>query len=213
METHNDITTKVADFLLEIKAVILKPENPFTWASGWKSPIYCDNRIILGFPHVRNFVENSFATLIKNNFHNAELIAGVATAGIAHAALIADRLDLPMCYVRPKPKDHGTGKLIEGKFESGQKTVVIEDLISTGKSSLQAIDGLKNEGANILGMMAIFTYGFPLSEESFNKENLKVITLTNYPKLIERAVILGYVSERDLKVLEEWRNNPGEWGK
>ena len=210
---NRDIAGQVADYLLEIKAVILRPEQPFRWASGWNSPIYCDNRLILSYPEVRNYVCAQFVDVISNHFPEAELIAGVATAGIAHAALIADKMNLPMAYVRAKPKEHGTGQLIEGKIDPGQHTIVIEDLISTGKSSLQAAEAIMEIPAVVGGMVSVFTYGFPEADLAFQNKGVKYLSLSNYEVLIQRAIIKGYVQEKDLSLLEEWRKSPSEWRK
>jgi orotate phosphoribosyltransferase len=210
---NRDIAGQIADFLLEIKAVILKPENPFRWASGWNSPIYCDNRILLSYPLVRDFVVDQFADVANNHFPDVDLIAGVATAGIPHGTLIADRLNKPLAYVRAKPKEHGTGKLIEGRIEPGQKVLVVEDLISTGKSSLQAVDAIREAGAEVVGMLAVFSYGFQVAADAFHEKNVKYISLSNYENLLHRAIEKGYVKEVDLHLLEEWRENPSEWKK
>jgi orotate phosphoribosyltransferase len=208
---NTDVARQIADFLLEIKAVLLRPSEPFTWASGWRSPIYCDNRMILGYPHIRTFLKTKWAEAAKDLFPGAQAVAGVATAGIAHAALIADTLNLPMAYVRPKPKDHGTGKLIEGKLDKGQKAVVIEDLISTGKSSMQAVQALLDEGIVVEGIMGIFSYGFAEAEDLFKSKKFHLYTLCNYDILLEQAQKRGYVKKEQLPTLQEWRKNPGEW--
>lgn len=210
---NRDIAGQIADFLLEIKAVILKPENPFRWASGWNSPIYCDNRILLSYPLVRDFVVDQFADVANNHFPDVDVIAGVATAGIPHGTLIADRLNKPLAYVRAKPKEHGTGKLIEGRIEAGQKVLVVEDLISTGKSSLQAVDAIREAGAEVVGMVAVFSYGFQVAADAFHEKNVKYISLSNYENLLHRAIEKGYVKEQDLHLLEEWRENPAGWKK
>ncbi|MED3844076.1 orotate phosphoribosyltransferase [Geobacillus stearothermophilus] len=202
----------IAAKLLEIGAVALQPNEPFTWSSGLKSPIYCDNRLTLAYPDVRRLIAAGLAELIRTQFPEADLIAGTATAGIPHAAWVSERLGLPMCYVRSQAKAHGKGKQIEGKAEPGQRVVVIEDLISTGGSSLAAVRALKEAGCEVLGVAAIFTYGLDKAKQAFAAENLPVYTLTDYDTLIETAVRLGAVSEHDLATLRKWRENPEEWG-
>ncbi|MED4924821.1 orotate phosphoribosyltransferase [Anoxybacillus geothermalis] len=202
----------IAAKLLEIGAVALQPSEPFTWSSGLKSPIYCDNRLTLAYPDVRRTIADGLAELIRTHFPKADLIAGTATAGIPHAAWVSERLDLPMCYVRSQAKAHGKGKQIEGKAEPGQRVVVIEDLISTGGSSLAAVRALKEAGCEVLGVAAIFTYGLEKAKQAFAEENLPAYTLTDYNTLIETAVRLGAVSEQDLATLRKWRENPEEWG-
>lgn len=201
----------VASMLLEVKAVRLSPDQPFKWASGWNSPIYCDNRITLSFPKVRTAIKNGLASAVQAYWGDVDIIAGVATAGIPQGALVADWLDLPFCYVRPEPKKHGMGNQIEGQLKPGQKVVLIEDLISTGGSSLKAVDALREAGANVLGMVSIFTYGFEIADKNFAEKNLKVYTLSNYETLIKEAVAKNYVSESQLITLQEWRHNPSEW--
>ncbi len=203
---------KIAVSLLRIKAVKLQPSNPFTWASGWKSPIYCDNRKTLSFPDVRTFIRDSFADTIARSYPNAELIAGVATGAIAHGALVADKMGLPFIYVRSGAKEHGLGNQIEGYYEKGQKAVVIEDLISTGKSSLSAVKALRDAGCDVLGMAAIFTYQFPKASNAFSEANCELETLSNYTVLIDAAVKEGYISDADIATLSEWRKAPEEWG-
>ncbi|STO11663.1 Orotate phosphoribosyltransferase [[Flavobacterium] thermophilum] len=203
----------IAAKLLEIGAVALQPNEPFTWSSGLKSPIYCDNRLTLAYPDVRRTIADGLAELIRTHFPEADLIAGTATAGIPHAAWVSERLELPMCYVRSQAKAHGKGKQIEGKAEPGQRVVVIEDLISTGGSSLAAVRALKEAGCEVLGVAAIFTYGLDKAKQAFAAENLPAYTLTDYDTLIETAVRLGAVSEHDLATLRKWRENPEEWGK
>ncbi|KDE48468.1 orotate phosphoribosyltransferase [Geobacillus sp. CAMR12739] len=202
----------IAAKLLEIGAVALQPNEPFTWSSGLKSPIYCDNRLTLAYPDVRRMIADGLAELIRTHFPKADLIAGTATAGIPHAAWVSERLDLPMCYVRSQAKAHGKGKQIEGKAEPGQRVVVIEDLISTGGSSLAAVRALKEAGCEVLGVAAIFTYGLEKAKQAFAAENLPAYTLTDYNTLIETAVRLGAVSEHDLATLRKWRENPEKWG-
>ncbi|MES0854841.1 orotate phosphoribosyltransferase [Geobacillus sp. G4] len=202
----------IAAKLLEIGAVALQPNEPFTWSSGLKSPIYCDNRLTLAYPDVRRTIADGLAELIRTQFPEADLIAGTATAGIPHAAWVSERLELPMCYVRSQAKAHGKGKQIEGQAEPGQRVVVIEDLISTGGSSLAAVRALKEAGCEVLGVAAIFTYGLEKAKQAFAAENLPAYTLTDYNTLIETAVRLGAVSEHDLATLRKWRENPEEWG-
>ncbi len=201
----------VAEKLLQVNAVQLSPEEPFTWASGWKSPIYCDNRRVLSFPYVRDFIKSEMCNVIFEKFAEAEMLAGVATAGIAWGAMAADQLKLPYVYVRPKPKEHGMGNQIEGFYEKGQKVLVIEDLISTGKSSLQVVDVLKEQGLDVIGMVSIFTYGFALATEAFYKASLTYYSLTDYPTLIESAVQKGIVSSNHLDILLKWRDDPAGW--
>jgi orotate phosphoribosyltransferase len=209
-----EMTDKLfAKELMDIKAVLLRPEKPFLWASGWHSPIYCDNRRILSYPKMRTRVAQSIADIIASEYPQAEIIAGVATGAIAHGVMVADKLEKPFIYVRPKPKDHGTGSQIEGILESGKKVVVVEDLISTGMSSLAAVDALRKAGAEILGMVAIFTYGFAISSEQFAAAGVELTTLSDYKALVEMAKETGYIDESDYKVLNEWRISPSTWGQ
>ena len=196
---------------MQSKAIKLEPAKPFTWASGWKSPIYCDNRITLSFPEIRKSIRDEFVKTITQTFPEVELIAGVATGAIAQGVLIAEQMNLPFAYVRSAPKKHGTENLIEGVVKSGQKVVVIEDLISTGGSSLQAVNALREAGVEVLGMVAIFTYGFPLAEENFKKNNVKLITLTNYLELLDLAVSSDYIKAEQLDILKQWRQSPDTW--
>jgi orotate phosphoribosyltransferase len=207
------IEKAVAKSLLDIKAVMLRPENPFTWASGWKSPIYCDNRKVLSYPEIRESICRWMADIIRKNYPEVEVIAGVATGAIAHGYLVAHILGKPFCYVRPKPKDHGTGSQIEGLLEEGAKVVIVEDLISTGMSSLAAKNALVNAGADVLGMVAIFSYNFNQSRKAFEDSNVELTTLSNYDTLIEVATETGYVKESEKEVLKEWRISPSTWGK
>ncbi|MBC1663703.1 orotate phosphoribosyltransferase [Listeria welshimeri] len=207
------VEKQVAEQLLEIKAVFLKPNDPFTWASGIKSPIYCDNRLTLGFPKVRQFIAESLAEKIKETFGEVDVVAGTATAGIPHAAWVSDLLDLPMVYVRSKAKEHGKGNQIEGLIAKGQKVVVIEDLISTGGSSLKAVEALEEAGAEVLGIAAIFTYGLDKGKKLLAESNTKLITLTNYDELIEVALNKDYVTAEDMATLKEWKKSPENWGK
>ncbi|MFY0591236.1 orotate phosphoribosyltransferase [Roseivirga sp.] len=211
---HNDKETalKVASDLLQIQAIKLNKENPFTWSSGWKSPIYCDNRLSLSYPSTRTFIKEALAEAAKAQFPGYEAVAGVATAGIPQGALLAEALDVPFIYVRSKPKGHGMENLIEGKVTPGQKVIVLEDLISTGGSSLKAADALQKSGFEVLGMLAIFTYGFPLADENFKNANIRLHCLSNYQIMLEKAMELGYVNASDIESLEQWRNDPGNWG-
>ena len=201
----------VAEKLLQVQAVKLSPDKPFTWASGWNSPIYCDNRKVLSFPYVRDFIKSEMCSVIFEKFPDAQLLAGVATAGIAWGAMAADQLKLPYIYVRPKPKEHGLGNQIEGYYEPGQNTVVIEDLISTGKSSLQVVDVLKSAGVNVTGMISIFNYGFDVADTAFANAGVSYHSLTNYATLIELAISKGIVSSNDLDLLMQWRKDPANW--
>jgi orotate phosphoribosyltransferase len=202
---------KTAQFLLQINAIKLNSKNPFTWASGWKSPIYCDNRLILSFPAIRNFITESFSKQIEENFGKPDVIAGVATGAIGIGALVADYMSLPFIYVRPEPKKHGRQNQIEGFYQKGQKVVVIEDLISTGGSSLQAVEALRSGELDIRGMMAIFTYNFDVSRENFAKNKIDLFTLCNYDILIEEAIKSKHISESELETLKDWQNNPSIW--
>jgi orotate phosphoribosyltransferase len=201
----------IAEKLLQTNAVRLSPEQPFTWASGWKSPIYCDNRKVLSFPYIRDFIKSEMCNLIFERYPDADILAGVATAGIAWGAMAADQLKLPYMYVRPKPKEHGLGNQIEGSYEAGQKVVVIEDLISTGKSSLQVVDVLKAAGLEVLGMVSIFTYGFPVAEEAFAKAEVPFQSLTNYNQLVQLALEKGMFDQQLEPVLLKWREDPANW--
>lgn len=202
----------VAKKLLEINAIKLNAETPFTWASGWKSPIYCDNRLSLSYPEVRTYIKEKLALAILNSFDKVEAIAGVATAGIPQGALVADALNIPFIYVRSKPKGHGMENMIEGKITPGQKVVVIEDLISTGGSSLKAVEALKANDFSVLGMASIFTYGFAVAEENFAKENVKLISLSSYDELIDEALKLDYITKAQISNLKKWRDDPANWG-
>jgi orotate phosphoribosyltransferase len=200
-----------AEKLLQADAVRLSPREPFTWASGWKSPIYCDNRKILSKPFIRDFIKSELCNVVFERFEGAELIAGVATAGIAWGAMVADQLKLPFIYVRPKPKEHGLGNQIEGEYTNGQKAVVIEDLISTGKSSLQVVDVLKQNGVKILGMASIFNYQFDVAGEAFEKAGIPYFSLTNYPSLLTLAEQRGIIRAEDEEILLKWRTDPANW--
>ena len=203
----------IARSLLQIKAIKLNPANFFIWASGWHSPIYCDNRATLSYPSVRKQIYEAFATLIEEKYPDAEVIAGVATGAIAHGALVAEKMGKPFIYVRSAPKNHGLSNQVEGVFEKGAKVVVVEDLVSTGGSSLNAVEALREAGCNVLGMTAIFTYGFPTAQENFAKANVVLDTLSNYNAMIELAVEEGYVSADDLQTLRQWRTDPANWKK
>jgi orotate phosphoribosyltransferase len=213
MILNNDRALKVAEFLLQIKAIKLQPTNPFTWASGWKSPIYCDNRKTLSYPAIRTFIRQAYSEVILEKYGKPDFIAGVATGGIAQGALVAQELGIPFVYVRSTPKGHGLGNQIEGDFEKGQKVVVIEDLISTGGSSLQAVDALREAGCEVKGLVAIFTYDFDVAKENFKKANCPFETLTNYDFLIEQAIRKEYINESDLESLQSWRANPSAWNQ
>jgi orotate phosphoribosyltransferase len=210
---REEMKKEIAAHLLEIGAVSLEPQEPFTWSSGLKSPIYCDNRLTLAYPNVRNAIADGLTKLIRAHFSDVEAIAGTATAGIPHAAWVSERLNLPMCYVRSQAKGHGKGKQIEGKVDKEQKVVVVEDLISTGGSSLNAVRALREAGCQVLGIVAIFTYGLEKAKRAFAENNVEVYTLTDYDTLIKTAVELGVVTEQDLATLRKWRENPEEWGK
>ncbi|BCY29282.1 orotate phosphoribosyltransferase [Flavobacterium okayamense] len=207
----NNTAKKTAELLLQINAIKLNSKNPFTWASGWKSPIYCDNRIILSFPPVRNYIREAFAKHIEEKFGKPDVIAGVATGAIGIGILVAEYMGLPFVYVRPEPKKHGRQNQVEGFLQKGQNVVVVEDLISTGGSSLLAVEALRNEGANVKGMAAIFTYGFDISVEKIAAANLDVFTLSNYNVLLQEAVSKKYITEEELITLEDWRKSPSEW--
>ncbi len=208
-----EIEQQVAEFLLQIKAIKLQPNNPFTWASGWKSPIYCDNRITLSHPTIRTYIRQQLTLLIQDVFGPVGCIAGVATAGIPQGALVAQELGLPFIYVRSKPKDHGTGNLIEGEVLTGKRVVVVEDLISTGKSSLQAVEALRNAGCDVAGLVAIFSYGFDVAADNFKLANCPFKTLSNYNALIKYAADNQYISADDVEMLKQWRENPAAWGR
>ncbi|RXA63505.1 orotate phosphoribosyltransferase [Enterococcus casseliflavus] len=204
-------SNQIAKDLLDIEAIFLRPNEPFTWASGIKSPIYCDNRITMSYPHVRRAIAKGLAAVIKTTYPEAEVIAGTATAGIPHAAWVAELLDLPMVYIRSKAKEHGKGNQIEGRIQPNQKMVVIEDLLSTGGSVLEACEAAKREGADVLGVAAIFTYELPQVQENFDQAGLSYVTLTNYTALIESALETGAIQESDVALLQEWRKDPADW--
>lgn len=204
---------QVAAFLLETEAVKLSPAQPFKWSSGWNSPIYCDNRVTLSFPYIRSYIKQQLAELVKQHYPEAEAIAGVATAGIAQGALVADLLEMPFLYVRPEPKKHGMGNQIEGKLLAGQKVVLIEDLVSTGGSSLKAAEAVKAAGAEVIGMAAIFTYGFAVADENFEKSGIALHCLSNYNALLKAAQANGYIPADAVDALAKWRQSPESWGK
>ena len=213
MILNKDTAKKTAELLLQVKAIKLSPNEPFTWASGWKSPIYCDNRVTLSYPPVRNFLKEKIAKLVDEKYGKPDVIAGVATGAIAIGVLVAQELGVPFVYVRPEPKKHGRKNQIEGFLESGQNVVVVEDLISTGKSSLNAIKALKEANATVKGMVAIFSYGFSIASEAFKDFNLDFTTLSNYEELLEQALDSNYINEKELITLESWRLNPSEWNQ
>lgn len=201
----------LAEKLLKISAIKLQPDNPFTWASGWNSPIYTDNRKTLSYPEVRNFIKVELTRLIMENFGDVEVVAGVATGAIAQGALVAETMGLPYIYVRSSPKDHGLENLIEGNLKPGQKVVVIEDLVSTGGSSLKAVEAIRNAGAEVVGMVAIFSYQFPVAIEAFKKANVELLTLSNYSAMLEAALEINYIKDTDLETLKQWRKDPANW--
>ena len=209
----NTLETIFAAKLLDVKAIKLQPENPFTWASGWKSPFYCDNRKTLSFPALRTFVKTELTRLVMENFPEADAVVGVATGAIAQGALVADELGMPFAYVRSKPKDHGLANLIEGELPAGAKVVVVEDLISTGGSSLKAVEALRNAGFEVVGMVASYTYGFDVAKKAFEDAKVTLMTLTNYEAVLEAALNTGYISQEQIPTLNEWRSNPSEWRK
>lgn len=213
MILNKDKALKVAEFLLQIKAVKLQPNDPFTWASGWASPIYCDNRKTLSFPSIRTFIRQGYAEAILDHFGKPDVIAGVATGGIAQGALVAQELGIPFIYVRSSAKGHGLGNQIEGHFEKGQRVVVIEDLISTGGSSLVAVEALREAGCEVKGLVAIFTYGFEIALKNFADAECPFVTLTDYEHLIDQAVKLEYINESNVASLKKWKNDPANWNK
>ena len=202
-----------AQKLLDVKAIKLQPEQPFTWASGWKSPFYCDNRKTLSYPELRTFVKIEIARLISEQFAEVDAIAGVATGAIPQGALVADALNLPFVYVRSKPKDHGLENLIEGELKPGMKVVVVEDLISTGGSSLKAVEAIRNNGCEVVGMVASYTYGFDVAAQAFRDANVQLYTLTNYEAVVEEALRIGYIAQEDVTLLNDWRKDPANWMK
>lgn len=211
VKIQEETAGKVASLLLEIEAIKLNHKNPFTWSSGWRSPIYCDNRLSLSYPKIRTFIKESLALAIKTNFKGTEYIAGVATAGVPQGALVAEELELPYVYVRPKPKDHGMGNLIEGRIEKGKKVVLIEDLISTGGSSLKAAQALKEAGFKVMGMVAIFNYGFDVAEKSFEEAKIPLVCLSDFNHMLKEAVAQKYLNENQLVYVKSWRVDPANW--
>ena len=209
----DNIKRDFASRLLQVKAIKLQPNNPFTWASGWLSPFYCDNRKTLSYPELRNYVKLELVHKVLECFPEAEVVAGVATGAIAQGALVADELNLPFVYVRSKPKDHGLENLIEGDLKPGMKVVVIEDLISTGGSSLKAVEAIRSNACEVIGMVASYTYGFPVAENAFREANVRLETLTDYEHVVAEALATGYISERDVEVLHDWRQTPDKWKK
>lgn len=207
----NNLEMIFAAKLLKVKAIKLQPTNPFTWASGWKSPFYCDNRKTLSYPDLRSFVKIELTRTVMENFPDVDAVAGVATGAIAQGALVADALNLPFVYVRSKPKDHGLENLIEGELKPGMKVVVVEDLISTGGSSLKAVEAIRNNNCEVVGMVASYTYGFPVAEKAFADAKVKLITLTNYEAVVKTALETGYIKEEEEEMLHEWRKDPAHW--
>ncbi len=207
----NKLENIFAEKLLKVKAIKIQPTNPFTWASGWKSPFYCDNRKTLSYADLRTFVKVELTRLALENFPEAEAIAGVATGAIAQGALVADALNMPFVYVRSKPKDHGLENLIEGELKPGTKVLVVEDLISTGGSSLKAVEALRKYGCEVIGMVASYTYGFPVAEKAFSEAGVPLVTLTNYEAVVAEAAKIGYIAEDEVNILNVWRQNPSEW--
>jgi orotate phosphoribosyltransferase len=211
MILDKDTAKKTAELLLKIKAIKLSPNKPFNWASGWKSPIYCDNRVTLSYPPVRNFLRTEIAKIVESKYGKPDVIAGVATGAIAIGVLVAEELGVPFVYVRPEPKSHGRKNQIEGHLESGQNVVVIEDLISTGKSSLNAVQALKESGAVVKGMVAVFSYGFDIAETNFKEKNVRLTTLSNYESLLNLASESSYISDKEMDALKDWRKDPSSW--
>ena len=211
-QAQNSYSSQTAELLLKLKAIKLSPNDPFTWASGWKSPIYCDNRVLLSDPNSRDIIANYFAEIIKQKYKSVEVIAGVATGAIGIGILVAQKLNLPFIYVRPEAKKHGRKNQIEGKILENQKIVVIEDLISTGKSSLNAVRALKESNLEVLGMVAIFTYGFKVSKENFHENKVELFTLSNYNELVKKAIEINYISHKESETLKKWNDNPENWG-
>ena len=207
----NTLEKLTAEKLLSIRAIKLQPSNPFTWASGWKSPIYCDNRKLISYPKIRTFIKIELSRLILENFPEVDAIAGVATGAIAPGALVADALGLPFVYIRATPKDHGLENLIEGELKPGSKVVVVEDLVSTGSSSLKAVEAIRRDSSDVIGMVANFTYGFPVAAEKFNAAGVQLLTLTNYDAVLDEALRIDYIAESDLETLQEWRKAPADW--
>ena len=208
-----EIQREVAGYLLQCKAIILEPTKPFTWASGWQSPIYCDNRVTLSYPEIRDYLKQAFEKTIADHFSVPDVIAGVATGAIAMGALVADRMNLPFVYVRSSAKEHGRKNIVEGRITPGQKVVVVEDLVSTGGSSIKAVEALRDAGADVIGMVAIFSYGFQVAEDNFHKAGLELITLTDYHVLIQVALDSGHITREQVKMLQLWREDPSNWNR
>ena len=213
MIMNKDTAKKTAELLLQIKAIKLQPNDPFTWASGWKSPIYCDNRTTLSYPPIRNYLRENLSEIIEKEYGKPDVIAGVATGAIAIGVLVAQFLNVPFIYVRPEPKSHGRKNQVEGFLDKNQNVVVVEDLISTGKSSLNAVKALKEAGANVKGMVAIFSYGFEIADENFKKAEVQLTTLSDYDHLLEQTFDSSYISKNELETLKKWRENPSEWNQ
>ncbi|GGB86623.1 orotate phosphoribosyltransferase [Dyadobacter sediminis] len=213
MPENQDTSKRIAELLLEAQAIKLRPENPFQWSSGWLSPIYCDNRVALSFPDTRTFIKKVLAKIIRENYPDVQAVVGVATGGIAQGALVAELLELPFAYVRPEPKKHGMGNQIEGRLEKGQSVIIVEDLISTGGSSLKVVDVLREAGIEVAGMVAIFTYGFEVAEKNFKEKNVRLDAISNYNALIETALEHHYIDSTQLESLSAWRLAPEKWGK
>ncbi|KAA6431474.1 orotate phosphoribosyltransferase [Dyadobacter flavalbus] len=213
MPENQDTSKRIAELLLEAQAIKLRPENPFQWSSGWLSPIYCDNRVALSFPDTRTFIKKVLAKVIRENYPGVQAVVGVATGGIAQGALVAELLELPFAYVRPEPKKHGMGNQIEGRLEKGQSVIIVEDLISTGGSSLKVVDVLREAGIEVAGMVAIFTYGFEVAENNFKGKNVRLDAISNYNALIETALEHNYIDSTQLESLSAWRLAPEKWGK
>jgi len=213
MDARLDPALRIAEFLLQIKAVKLSPNKPFTWASGWKSPIYCDNRKTLSYPAVRTYIRQQFVHIINHEFGRPDMIAGVATGGIAHGALVAHDLGLPFIYVRSSAKEHGMKNMVEGDLTVGRSVVVVEDLVSTGKSSLNAVQALREAGCEVKGMVSIFSYGFDEARKAFEESRVKLVSLTDYPILLDQALHSSYITEKDVASLNEWRKDPANWNQ
>jgi len=213
MVINQDTAAKVAEYLLQAKAVKLQPQKPFTWASGLLSPIYCDNRITLSYPKIRTYIRQQLSKVIIEKYGRPDIILGVATGGIAQGALVAEELGLPYAYVRPKPKEHGLGNQIEGLLEPGQRAVVIEDLISTGGSSLNAVEAIRQAGGNVIGMASIFTYNFKIAEENFKNANCNLVTLSDYDTLVKQALETGFITDQDYNLIRNWKTDPANWIK
>jgi orotate phosphoribosyltransferase len=213
MSNESNTAQRIAELLLEAKAIKLSPDKPFQWSSGWLSPIYCDNRVALSFPDTRTYIKKTLAELIRKEYPNVDVVVGVATGGIAQGALVADALELPFAYVRPEPKKHGMGNQIEGRILPGQSVIIVEDLISTGGSSLKVVDVLRAAGIEVAGMVAIFTYGFAAAEKNFEEKDVKLSVISNYNALVDTALECDYISKEQVETLAAWRVSPETWGK